>query len=710
MSCRLTFSGFFLSLLLAITAVLSGCGGGGASPGTSTGGTGGTGGTTTATPTITLALTDPVTSAVRTSVDTSSPATLTATVRNAKGTVVPNAVVTFVTTPSNGSFTPASGTALTNSSGVATVTLKSGDTQGAATVTATSQLSADQNGGTAASATQTLNYASGGNAGITLSALTFGANPLSAYGTTSVSVTVTGTTSPLSVTFTSGCAGATSPKAFLTSTVTTIGGVATASYRDNACAGTDTVTAAVLGLSVSSNLTVTAPSAGSIQFVSALPTTIALKGTGGAGRQEFATVKFKVVDTGGNPIGNKTVNFGLSTSVGGIVFASSGTTTATAISDATTGEVVAIVNAGTQSTPVRVSATIAGSTLSTQSDQLVISTGIPAQSGFSVSASVHNMEGWSVDGTASTITARLTDHFSNPVPDGTAVSFVAEGGAIVPSCNTAGGVCSVTMTSQNTRPTNGRVTVLAYAIGEEAFTDSIIGNGLADLGEAFDANGRSTDLGEAYLDSNENGVKDATESYVDFNGDGAYTVPDGKYNGVSCDKALYPLGGVFCSSQQTLHVGNFGTNPPTVIVFSSSEATITINGGFGISLPPCGGAPGAPLTFGVTVVDVNGNAMPAGTTVAFSTDNGTITSSTPFIVPDTAGCRSGYSGCPASAASATFGDILVTMKSDATFTAAVVGPPAVPAACTNTNANGTFTVKVTSPRGLVTTASMPVSD
>ena len=39
MSCRLTFSGFFLSLLFAITAVLSGCGGGGASAGGTTGGT-----------------------------------------------------------------------------------------------------------------------------------------------------------------------------------------------------------------------------------------------------------------------------------------------------------------------------------------------------------------------------------------------------------------------------------------------------------------------------------------------------------------------------------------------------------------------------------------------------------------------------------------------------------------------------------------------
>lgn len=704
MSCRLTMSGFFLPLLLAMTAVLSGCGGGGASPSSTTGG-----GTTTGTPSIALTLTDPTTSAPRTSVASGSPATLSATVRNASGNVVERAVVTFSTDATFGSFTPTSGTALTNSSGVATVTLNAGDTQGAATVTATSQLSADQNGGTAASATQTLSYASGGTSGITLSAPAFGTSPLSAYGTTSVSVIVTGTTSPLSVTFTSSCVS--TGKAILTSTVTTIGGVATASYRDNGCAGTDTVTASVLGLSASSTLTVTAPSAGSIQFVSAAPTSIALKGTGGAGRQEFSTVTFKVVDTGGNPIGGKTVSFGLSTSVGGIVFGSTGTTTATAISDATTGNVVAIVNAGTQSTPVRVSATIAGSggvTLSTQSDQLVISTGIPAQSGFSVSASVHNIEGWNYDGTTSTITARLTDHFSNPVPDGTAVSFRAEGGAIGPSCNTVGGACSVTMTSQNLRPTNGRVTVLAYAIGEEAFTDSGAGNGLAEVGEAKDSNGVSSDLGEAYVDFDEDGVKDTSEPYVDYNGNGIFTGPDGKYSGVLCNTAADP-NSLFCSSNQSLHVGNFGTNRSTVIVFSSSQAVISISGGGGaIALPTCtpgaGGGVGNSRNVTVTVLDVNGNAMPAGTTVAFSSTNGTITSASSYVVPDTAGCRSGYFGCPASAASASFGEFGLTMRSDATFDSTAL-------TCTNSNSNsGILTVTATSPKGLVTTATIDVTD
>ena len=90
-----------------------------------------------------------------------------------------------------------------------------------------------------------------------------------------------------------------------------------------------------------------------------------------------------------------------------------------------------------------------------------------------------------------------------------------------------------------------------------------------------------------------------------------------------------------------------------------------------IDLPACNTISGnVPDTFMVTVVDVNGNAMPVGSTVAFSTSNGTITSDASYIVPDTIACRTGYTGCPATAASANFGDIPVTMKSDATFTQA----------------------------------------
>ena len=145
----------------------------------------------------------------------------------------------------------------------------------------------------------------------------------------------------------------------------------------------------------------------------------------------------------------------------------------------------------------------------------------------------------------STLTARLADHFHNPVPDGTAVSFTSEGGSVVASCNTVGGVCTSVLTSQALRPSNGRVTVLARATGEEAFTD-LNGNGTADnAAEMIDANGASTDMPEAFVDYNENGIRDANEPYFDFNGNGAYDAADGLYNGVLCTS-----GAAICSSAE----------------------------------------------------------------------------------------------------------------------------------------------------------------
>ena len=236
----------------------------------------------------------------------------------------------------------------------------------------------------------------------------------------------------------------------------------------------------------------------------------------------------------------------MSTSAGGITLTP---IPSTATSDAA-GLVVTNVNAGTVSTPVRVTASTpgatAGSTLTTQSSELTITTGIPDQDSFSLSATKLNPEFRDVDGNTTVLTARLADHNNNPVPDGTAVNFTTEGGSIVASCQTSDGACSATMTSQAPRPANGRVTVLAYAVGEESFEDSS-GNGVADrapIDEMVDGNGLSTDMPEAFRDDNENGVFDAaTEAFIDYNQNSVYDGPDEKYNGVLCDNVTAPPAG-----------------------------------------------------------------------------------------------------------------------------------------------------------------------
>ncbi len=68
--------------------------------------------------------------------------------------------------------------------------------------------------------------------------MTVGTSPISAYGTTSVSVPVliggTAATVPVSVTFNSPCVS--SGKATLSSPVTSSAGIATSTYKDNGCA------------------------------------------------------------------------------------------------------------------------------------------------------------------------------------------------------------------------------------------------------------------------------------------------------------------------------------------------------------------------------------------------------------------------------------------------------------------------------------------
>lgn len=690
-------SSFSLSFLLAAAlAILAGCGAGTPDAPAST------------VPSLTITLTNsgvPVTS-----ITSGTPATVKATLKDASGAAVIGAVVTFSTDTTLATIAPTA-TALTDSTGVATVTLSPATVTatGATTITATSQV------GTTA-LTGTIGYSVGG-AVVTISNPVFGvgAAPLSAFGTTSVAVTVSSggvpVTTPQTVTFSSPCASG--GKAVLSASVVTVNGIATGSYRDNGCAGTDSVTASVSGIASSlATLTITAPTTGSIQYVSSVPANLSLKGTGGT---ETAQVTFKVLDSGGSPLSGKTVTFGLSTTVGGITLTPGGTAT----SDAS-GLVVTNVNAGTVSTPVRVTATTtgaAGVSLTTQSSQLTITTGIPDQFGFSLAATKWNIEGLGVDGATSVLSVHMADHFKNPVPDGTAVVFTAEAGSVVATCSTVAGACSVLYTSQGTRPPNGRVAVLAYAVGEETFTDSN-GNGWADLSpnEMVDPYGNPTDLPEAFVDYNGDGIRDAydlagtLEPFIDFNNDGIYNLADGKFSGVLCDDVTAGRSSPgTCSTSHTIHVRQSG-----VVVLSSSTANVTINSGSAITIPPCDLVNGnVPKTFKVTVVDVNGNAMPAGTMVAFATTNGTITSAASYIVPNSIGCRTGYAGCPASAGLATFGDIPVTMQSDAVFT--VVTAPA-PNTCTNSSPSGTFTVTVTTPSNpaapatTVSTASATVTD
>lgn len=661
--------------LAAGLAVLAGCGSGsGLTPATGTGGGSGGGGTgtTPSAPTLTLALTNAAGATV-TSISMGAPATVKATLKNAAGAAVANSVVTFSTDVALATITPTA-TALTDSAGVASVTLNPATiaATGAATITASAQVDKAAVTGSAGFAV--------GVAAVTVSApvLGVGAAPLSAFGTTSISVVVTlggvPVSTPQNVTFSSSCASV--GKATLSTGVATVNGTATGSYRDNGCAGTDSITASAAGVSsASTSLVVTPPTTGSIQFVSATPSIISLKGIGGT---EASQVRFKVLDAAGNPLSGKTVTLDLSTTVGGITLTPAAP--ATAISDAN-GLVVITVNSGTVSTPVRVIASTpgatAGTTLTTQSSGLTITTGIPDQDSFSLSATKLNAELKDFDGGTTVLTARLADHFNNPVPDGTVVNFTASGGSIVGSCSTTGGVCSSTLTGQAPRPANGRVTVLAYAVGEESFID-LNGNGVADLlpnNEMFDINGNSTDMPEAFRDDNENGIRDANETFIDFNQNGLYDGPDGKYSGVLCDSAKSSSG--TCAATKSIHVRR-----NIVIIFSGSTAVISKS-----AIAACNAS--VTQKVDLRIVDAIGNPTPAGSAIDISMTLGSIAGAN----PDTG--------------------ILTLTQANTNVT-----PPAGPnysifvsdfSGSGQSACNGVLTLRVTTPGGTVTTAQFPVS-
>ena len=641
------------------------------------------------------------------------PATLQAMVKTSTGAAVPNAVVTFTTNDKTGTFIPSSGTAMTDASGVARVSLPAGTQAGAFVVTATTTVDGKAYLGTT-------NYS------VTFPTLTFSnlaiaPATLSAGGTASLAVTVQNGTAPFtpaqSVSFTSPCVAA--GKATISSPVTTVNGVASTSYTDKGCGGSDVITASTTlsGATITKTGTVNVQpaTAGQLTFVSALPQNISLKGTGGAGRQETSTVTFKVLDKNSNPVSGQVVSFGLNTTVGGLSLNPASATTGA------DGTVSTVVAAGTVNTPVRVTATLG--LISTLSDQLVVSTGVPDQNSFSLSTKIFNVEGMNHDGcpapVGSNVTVRLADHFNNPAPDGTAVSFTAEGGTIDASCLTGltettltdgtvirqkgvPGECSVRFCAAQPRPADGRVTILAYALGEEDFND-VNGNNLVDANE-FDA--ANQDLGEPFRNDraiyafSRSDTRAPGEIFIDSNGDGSWTsTGDGQYNGVLKSPSSINTTGAMGSN--TIHVRG-----SLVQVLSGSTADITPLDGNSLPLSQCQNGVAfvnAAQAFRFAVRDTNpttfapntlsGNILPAGTKIEFTVSNGKLLSEGSFIVPNTAE--------PSSAV----WTYAVLLQSDATQTDATSGY-----VCSNQVSSGLLTVKVTTPLGLITTRSFSVTD
>jgi hypothetical protein len=600
------------------TAFSCGSGGGG--------GGGGSGGPTVAAVTVTTSLPSILS-------DGSNSATITALVRDASNNLIAGVPVTFTAT--SGGLAVAQGT--TDTSGAATATLTTAGDSSLRTITVTATASGKVATVpvqvVAGTSSTTVQMGSPAGASFVPSAIGISTSTLSAGGSTTLTVVLQQSDGTLynqaaTVNFNSTCAA--QNLATITSPINTSNGVATATYVAKGCSGPDLITAtATVGtnsLSASGSVTVAAAAIGSIIYKSATPTIISLKGVGSTSMPETSTVVFQVLDQSGGPVSGAQVVFSLNTAVGGISVDQG------PISSDANGNVITTVHAGTVATPVRVTATVQSTTpaISTQSNQLTVSTGIPTQNALSLAVACHNVEALNIDGVTVAVTARLADRFSNPVADGTAVSFNSEGGHIQPSCQTTSnatesGFCTVNWVSANPRPTvgaggrAGRSTLLAMAIGEESFVDGN-GNGAFDNAESF------TDLAERYRDDNGNGVYDAGEFFYDFNNDGVRNAADGIFNGVLCNDTS----GRCDSAKQSTGIATSNL----IIMSGSTPDHVSPAGGTNLGTVSIGVGL---KTFLFTVADVNNNPMPAGTVVSASVQGNGLTVANPasFTYPCT---------------------------------------------------------------------------
>jgi hypothetical protein len=606
-----------------------------------------------------------------------------------------NVVVTATTTI--GTLSPDSGTALTNSDGVATFFIEAGDQRGAGTVSASATVN-----GTAV--TGTLDFQVGDS---NLQIGTFDENntfepnkitivpdtTLAAGGNAQFSVVVLDSkgqrvTTAEKVKFTSGCiaAGLATINPVESQTVN---GQASTLYTAAGCTGNDNITASLIGTGAQAfgTVTVAGRQTNSVNYVSATPLLIVLKGTGGQNRDETSDVVFEVVDSTGVPLPGVTVNFALTTYVGGLSLSKTST-----LSDGD-GKVTVTVQAGDVATVVRVKATVDdgnGNPVTTVSDQLTVTTGLPDQNSISLSVSdTFVVDGaMNTDGLTRTLTVAMSDKFNNPVVDGTGAVFTTEYGSIVGSCTTINGTCSVLWTSQNPRfPTltgeqyvvsygnpqgvtctgasghggnpipcakdlgqirGGRSTILVHAIGEESFIDQN-GNGIMDESEKD----MFQNIPEAFLDDNEDGVytpatpacqanptgsraciSGQEEIFVDFNNNGEYDLNNDPalYNGLLC-----PVegDGIWCSRTLvnvfTSNVVILGDAPNFhLLLLDGNVATGTGNPGSSSGYVQGG----KPIT--LLIADTYNNPPPGGSTISVSASgNCTLPGATSTEAPNT---------------------------------------------------------------------------
>jgi len=200
------------------------------------------------------------------------------------------------------------------------------------------------------------------------------------------------------------------PGTGVTPIATTTDGVATASFSAGTSAGVATVTAIAGSATAAISITIQAGAAGSLEFVSADPILIGVRGSA---LPQKSTITFRVRGVNGNPATDGTqVTFTLISGPGG------GETIAPSNAGTLAGLASTVLTSGTVSGPVRVlaSVTVGSTTLTSSSTNVSITGGPPSGAHIGVAPAFRNIAGLVTQGIICPIAAIVGDRFGNPVP------------------------------------------------------------------------------------------------------------------------------------------------------------------------------------------------------------------------------------------------------------------------------------------------------
>jgi hypothetical protein len=428
---------------------------------------------------------------------------------------------------------------------------------------------------------------------------------------------------------------------------TTVDGLATTIFSAGTQSGVATVRAVAGEASATISITIASGPAGSLEFVSAVPTVIGVKGSA---LPQKSTITFRVRDVNGNPVADGTlVTFTLISGVGG------GETLEPAQAGTAAGVASTVLTSGTVSGPVRVQArvTVGGVTLTSTSTNVSIAGGAPSGAHFGVAPTFRNIAGLVTQGIICPVAAIVGDRFGNPVPLNTAVSFATNGGVVAPQgltdeignafseIKTGPQIPHVGTTTNATDPRTGMVTLIAVTQGEETFIDSN-GNGLFDGPQEFNPSDPELDTPEPFIDhitlcsgqafpapcppspidppiltgNNQFDPTDRFELFIDSNGNGAWNQPNDVWD---ANKPIFASTTVLFSGVTQLSVG----------VLQADGSCSGNPSGFNV---PDGGSSQA---FCFLVRDPAARPLVQGTQIRVTTSSGAISGTNALELPDT---------------------------------------------------------------------------